>query len=247
MPSSKPLGLLYTGNSLEILKTLPDESVQMCVTSPPYWGLRNYTVCQCRGGVDGNTNGQGASTLKADGRDEESRLHSLEVTKTNPREPDPNCTKCNGTGFMTGLYSVWGGDPNCQHDWISETVKGQSGGPSDKQKSNVGSWHEPSTCSTCSTCSAWYGGLGNEPILGLFIEHLVMIFKEVKRALRDDGTLWVNIGSSYSASKVVDGDKVFALRNDLTPDEIGYVLSELAKSRQSREVTEPDVAVDINS
>ena len=39
---SKPLGFLYTGNSLDVLKTLPDESVQMCVTSPPYWGLRDY-------------------------------------------------------------------------------------------------------------------------------------------------------------------------------------------------------------
>ena len=27
-----------------MLKTLPDESVHMCVTSPPYWGLRDYGV-----------------------------------------------------------------------------------------------------------------------------------------------------------------------------------------------------------
>jgi DNA modification methylase len=26
---------IYTGNSLDVLKTLPDQSVQMCVTSPP--------------------------------------------------------------------------------------------------------------------------------------------------------------------------------------------------------------------
>lgn len=30
------------GDSLEVLKTLADESVHCCVTSPPYWGLRNY-------------------------------------------------------------------------------------------------------------------------------------------------------------------------------------------------------------
>lgn len=30
------------GNTLDVLKTLPDASVQMCVTSPPYWGLRSY-------------------------------------------------------------------------------------------------------------------------------------------------------------------------------------------------------------
>ncbi|MDD5510484.1 MAG: hypothetical protein PHI12_06735 [Dehalococcoidales bacterium] len=51
---------IYCGNSLEVLRSLPDESVQMCVCSPPYWGLRNYS-----GGSD----------------------------------------------------IVWGGDPNCQHEW----------------------------------------------------------------------------------------------------------------------------------
>lgn len=33
---------LYQGDCLEVLTTLPDESVQCCVTSPPYWGLRDY-------------------------------------------------------------------------------------------------------------------------------------------------------------------------------------------------------------
>src|SRR6202046_4498721 len=30
------------GDALDILKTLPDESVDTCITSPPYWGLRDY-------------------------------------------------------------------------------------------------------------------------------------------------------------------------------------------------------------
>lgn len=36
------LNKIYTGHVLEILKTLPDSSVNMCITSPPYWGLRDY-------------------------------------------------------------------------------------------------------------------------------------------------------------------------------------------------------------
>lgn len=32
------------GNSLEVLKTLPDESIDCVVTSPPYWALRDYGV-----------------------------------------------------------------------------------------------------------------------------------------------------------------------------------------------------------
>lgn len=33
---------LLQGDSLDVLQTLPDESVDCCVTSPPYWGLRDY-------------------------------------------------------------------------------------------------------------------------------------------------------------------------------------------------------------
>ena len=35
---------LYVGDAIEVLRTLPAESVQCCVTSPPYWGLRDYGV-----------------------------------------------------------------------------------------------------------------------------------------------------------------------------------------------------------
>jgi len=33
---------LLHGDALATLKTLPDESVNCCITSPPYWGLRDY-------------------------------------------------------------------------------------------------------------------------------------------------------------------------------------------------------------
>lgn len=35
---------LIVGDARQILKTLPDESFRCCVTSPPYWGLRDYGV-----------------------------------------------------------------------------------------------------------------------------------------------------------------------------------------------------------
>ena len=38
------LNQIVTGDALEILRTLPDEIVQTCVTSPPYYGLRDYGV-----------------------------------------------------------------------------------------------------------------------------------------------------------------------------------------------------------
>ncbi len=36
--------MILLGDALNVLKTLPDEFVQTCVTSPPYWGLRDYGV-----------------------------------------------------------------------------------------------------------------------------------------------------------------------------------------------------------
>lgn len=43
------------------------------------------------------------------------------------------------------------------------------------------------------------GQIGLEPTLDQFLSHLVTIFSEVKRVLRDDGTLWLNIGDSYTS------------------------------------------------
>lgn len=35
---------IYQGDALEILRTWPDEFVQCVITSPPYWGLRDYGI-----------------------------------------------------------------------------------------------------------------------------------------------------------------------------------------------------------
>ena len=35
---------IYHGSALSILKTFPNNSIDMCVTSPPYWNLRNYNT-----------------------------------------------------------------------------------------------------------------------------------------------------------------------------------------------------------
>lgn len=42
------------------------------------------------------------------------------------------------------------------------------------------------------------GQLGLEPTLAEYIETMVGVFRDVRRVLRDDGTLWLNIGDSYS-------------------------------------------------
>lgn len=35
---------IWCGDALEVLREMPDESVHCCVTSPPYWGLRDYKI-----------------------------------------------------------------------------------------------------------------------------------------------------------------------------------------------------------
>ena len=39
-----PSHQILIGDCIESMRTLPDKSVQMCVTSPPYYGLRDYGV-----------------------------------------------------------------------------------------------------------------------------------------------------------------------------------------------------------
>ena len=48
------------GDCREVLKTLPDKHFQTCVTSPPYYGLRDYGTATWVGGSE-NCSHEGAS------------------------------------------------------------------------------------------------------------------------------------------------------------------------------------------
>lgn len=59
--------------------------------------------------------------------------------------------------------------------------------------------------------------IGNEQTPEHFVDELVKVFKEVHRVLRDDGTLWLNLGDTYSKSKELIGIPwlvAFALQKD---------------------------------
>lgn len=55
--------------------------------------------------------------------------------------------------------------------------------------------------------NSWRGELGLEPSPDLYIEHLVEIFREVKRVLKKEGTLWINIGDTYATVSGSYGSK----------------------------------------
>ncbi len=67
----------------------------------------------------------------------------------------------------------------------------------------------PDGCvSMCVTSPPYYGlrdygvadQIGTEQTPAAYITRLVAVFREVRRVLRDDGTLWVNIADSYAGS-----------------------------------------------
>lgn len=138
---------IYCGNALEVLKSMEAESVQCAITSPPYFGLRDYQI-----------------------------------------EPQ-----------------IWDGDKSCEHTWSGCDPRRQRH-PDDvknsdsKQATNKGANCELIKTQFCQKCGAWKGSLGNEPTMALYIDHLVQIFSEVKRVLRKDGVLFLNLGDSYMGS-----------------------------------------------
>lgn len=47
----------------------------------------------------------------------------------------------------------------------------------------------------------WYGCLGLEPTSALYVAHIVAVFREVRRVLREDGTLWLNLGDTSASAR----------------------------------------------
>lgn len=75
---------------------------------------------------------------------------------------------------------------------------------------------KPESVYTCITSPPYYnlrdygapGQIGMEETPEQYIQSLVEVFREVRRVLRKDGTLWINIGDSYAGSmkgRIADG------------------------------------------
>lgn len=141
---------LLNGHAVDCLKSLPSDSIQCVVTSPPYWGLRAYG--------------------------------------TNPQ--------------------IWDGSSECEHEWGSELPchhPGQVEQSKWKTAEAAGRGQTAGSGQFCQLCSAWKGELGLEPTPELYVQHMVEVFREVRRVLRPDGTLWLNVGDSYYGAKGSNG------------------------------------------
>ena len=99
---------VYSGNSLDVLKTFPDESIDMCITSPPYWGLRDYgTEGQVWGGDDECDHDFKSSTRKLHsgswGEKDNALPHQKNATILNWEVEDRTCNKCGAWKGELGL------------------------------------------------------------------------------------------------------------------------------------------------
>lgn len=134
--------------------------------------------------------------------------HVLDILRTWPANII-NCVVTSPPYWVQRLYTgltpqIWGGKKHCHHDWREHVRRKSRGGKGES------SWERPSravhpdlkdTFSLfCSKCPAWRGDLGNEPLIKLYVDHIAQVFDEVKRVLRKDGTLWLNLSDSYYGS-----------------------------------------------
>jgi len=129
---------IHTGDVLDGLAKIETGTVQTCVTSPPYWGLRDY-----------------------------------------------------------GTAKWEGGDAACDHKIPSSTL----GGGSNKGHGGSFTANYTSSCGKCGSVRI-DNQIGLESSPDEFVAKMVAVFREVRRCLRDDGTLWLNLGDSYAKAGV---------------------------------------------
>ena len=96
---------------------------------------------------------------------------------------------------------------------------------------------ETGSVQTCVTSPPYWGlrDYGNDGQIGLettiaeYVNNMVEVFREVKRTLRDDGTLWLNLGDSYASFR--DGK---AVPDTTRGDSLGTLVPKgLAKNRMA--------------
>ena len=128
--------------------------------------------------------------------------NSLDVLKTFPDKVFQCCiTSPPFFGLRSYNTGKWiGGSQDCVHDTIP--ARNGRGGSGPNAKNTTNSYPSEFPSPTCSKCGAIYEDfqLGLETTPDEYVAHLVEVFREVRRTLRDDGILFLNLGDSYAGS-----------------------------------------------
>lgn len=137
---------ILEGDVIEVLKTLHPQQFNTVVTSPPYWGLRDY----------------GTATWK-------------------------------------------GGDADCDHKNHRDGAGRADGVVDDRgQRSRDGVGSMGGDCKRCGATRIDQQ-IGLERTPAEYLDRMVGVFREVWRVLRDDGTVWCNMGDSYCSTDKCGG------------------------------------------
>jgi len=104
--------------------------------------------------------------------------------------------------------TIWDAKTGCKHSFEYTTQKAEGyNNQSRRWQHGATRKDEPKNWSKqikkyafCKKCGAWKGQLGLEPDFFLYLKHLCDVFEEVKRVLKKTGTMWVNLGDTYSTS-----------------------------------------------
>lgn len=138
---------LYLGHVVDVLRRMPARSVHCCVTSPPYWGLRDYQTGEWTGGSSECNHDQRRREF------DDSKSASNNGAARDSLAGKDTCRKCGAVRVdqQLGLEA----SPDCL------------------------GWATGERCGACYVC------------------RMTQVFSEVKRVLRDDGTLWLNLGDTY--------------------------------------------------
>ena len=152
-----PAARILVGDVRNRLADIPDNSIQACITSPPYWGLRDYGTATWEGG-DSSCD----------------HLGKPMATKANINR---NC----GTG-------------------------------NDVKNAEAREFYKD----ICGKCGARRidSQIGLEQTPDEYVAEMVAVFREVRRVLKDDGVLWLNLGDSYSGSGKVPAGNLGANHNE---------------------------------
>ena len=107
---------------------------------------------------------------------------------------------------------VWGGSSGCAHSWVSEHIEKEmrrginlASSPASTRGGAVKAaqiGRQSYDVAICR-CGAWLGTLGLEPTPEEYCANIVAVFREVWRVLKPTGTVWLNLGDSYSDKQLV--------------------------------------------
>lgn len=181
---------LYFGDVREQLRQLPARSVHMCVTSPPYWGLRDYKTGTWEGGSSDCDHDQ-----RRREKDQDSKSATNAGSSRDSLKGSKHCRKCGASRI---------GDTQIGMEDVLDCC----------------GWATGNRCGRCYVC------------------HLTDVFREVHRVLRDDGTLWLNLGDTFDKGQQLAPTLVaLSMRADgwkLAQDIIWYSPNKMPESATDR-------------